>query len=50
MSARQIGTPSKPVRMKPRHKQNGRTRQALVDKKTFDSNWDAIFNKDKKAN
>lgn len=49
MSARLIGNPTKPVTLKPRSKQNGRSRKPTVDKATFDSNWDAIFNKDKKA-
>lgn len=39
----QIGTPTKPVRMKPRSQQNGRPRQ--INKEKFDANWDKIFGK-----
>ena len=36
-----IGTPKNPFTLKPKSKQNGRSRK--VDKQKFDDNWDKIF-------
>lgn len=44
-----VGHERKPVKLKARDKQNGRTRK-VSDVKTFEENWDRIFNKKEKVN